>query len=67
MPVDIAVAVGLTDTDNKIDIKNGASITATDKLEIAADTRKSHNVAAEGLAYQDGWPKPSSATVFSTG
>lgn len=55
VPVDIAVAVGLTDTDNKIDIKNGASITATDKLEIAADTRKSHNVAAEGLAYQDGW------------
>lgn len=55
VPVDIAVAVGLTDTDNKIDIKNGASITAIDKLEIAADTRKSHNVAAEGLAYQDGW------------
>lgn len=55
VPVDIAVAVGLTDTNNKIDIKNGAVITATDKLDIVADTKKSHSVLAEGLAYQDGW------------
>ncbi len=55
VPVDIAVAVGLSDTTNKIDIKNGSMITAQNDLTIDAVTKKSQQVSAEGMAYQDGW------------
>lgn len=55
VPVDIAVAVGITDTTNKIDIKNGVKIKADNQVDIKAETKKSHKVAAEGLAYENGW------------
>ena len=55
VPVDIAVAVGLADTENTVDIKNGTSITAGGDVKIAANTDKTHEVSASGLAYQDGW------------
>ncbi len=55
VPVDIAVAVGITETNNTIDIKNGATISSNGDLNIEAKTTKSHEVSASGVAYQDGW------------